>query len=152
MALESLKEDGHTFEISGVVWQQGEADAGSLKNARLYRENLTSLIARVRRDLGNSRLVPFSIGGLSDSQNRNVTTPGHAWQIVRTAQESVAKVIPKVGFVDTDGLPTRIGEPIHFNHQGQMKLVWVLKIGIIKIFLCHIPIFPSTRIVPKISE
>lgn len=122
MALESLKEDGHTFEISGVVWQQGEADAGSLKNARLYRENLTSLIARVRRDLANSRLVPFSIGGLSDSQNRNVTTPGHAWQIVRTAQESVAKVIPQVGFVDTDGLPTRIGEPIHFNHQGQMKL------------------------------
>ena len=37
-------------------------------------------------------------------------------------------------------------------HQGQMKLVWVLKIGIIKIFFCHIPIFPSTRIVPKISE
>ena len=37
-------------------------------------------------------------------------------------------------------------------HQGQMKLVWVLKIGIIKIFLCHIPIFPSTRIVPKISK
>ena len=29
-------------------------------------------------------------------------------------------------------------------HQGQMKLVWVLKIGIIKIFFCHIPIFPCT--------
>ena len=37
-------------------------------------------------------------------------------------------------------------------HQGQMKLVWVLKIGIFKIFFCHIPIFPSTRIVPIISE
>ncbi len=120
-ALQALSDAGHTFELQGMVWQQGEADA-SAKHAKDYEANLTSLISRVRNDLANSQPLPFVIGGLSNSQNPAITTPGEPWYVARQAQEAVARKLSKVGFVNTDGLSTRVGEPIHFNHTALIAI------------------------------
>lgn len=121
-ALAALSESGHTFELCGMCWQQGEADASSLQHANNYRANLKSLIARVRSDLANGQPLPFVIGGLSDSQDSSIKIPGKGWYIVRQAQEALAQTVPKVGFINTDGFGTRAGDAIHLNHQAQLAL------------------------------
>lgn len=120
-ALAALKTAGHSYELRGMIWQQGESDAAG-PAAEAYQENLTNLIARVRKDLFENKPLPFVIGGLSDSQNASVKTPGSGWNTVRKAQESVARTVPKAGFANSDGFATRPGEAIHFNHEGQIAL------------------------------
>ena len=122
-ALAALTAADHTYELRGMIWQQGESDTDAKKGAAAaYRNNLASLISRVRDDLAGGKPLPFTIGGLSDSQNADVAIPGTGWHTVRQAQEDAAKNIPKVGFVNTDGFATRKGEAIHFNHEGQIAL------------------------------
>lgn len=120
-ALAALTAAGHTFELRGMIWQQGEADTEKQWPAA-YQENLTNLISRVRKDLSEGKPLPFVIGGLSDSQDATIKVPGTGWHTVRQAQETVARTVPKAGFVNTDGFPTRPGEAIHFNHEGQISL------------------------------
>ena len=120
-ALAALKTAGHTYELRGMIWQQGENDAAS-PAAAAYQANLTNLISRVRKDLFEDKPLPFVIGGLSDSQNPAIKTPGSGWNTVRKAQEAVAKTVPKTGFANSDGFATRPGEAIHFNHEGQLAL------------------------------
>ncbi|YCM42926.1 sialate O-acetylesterase [Verrucomicrobiaceae bacterium 227] len=120
--LTALTEAGHTYDLRGMLWHQGEADAGSLTNANAYAANLTSLINRVRRDVFDGRSLPFIIGGLSNSQDSSIETPGSSWYTVRQAQENTAQAMTQVGFVNTDGYTTRIGEAIHYNHDGQIAL------------------------------
>lgn len=120
-ALAALTAAGHTHELRGMIWQQGEADTEKEWPAA-YQTNLTNLISRVRKDLFEGKPRPFVIGGLSDSQDATIKKPGTGWHTVRKAQEAVAKALPKVGFVNTDGFPTRPGEAIHFNHAAQIAL------------------------------
>ena len=122
-ALAALSDAGDTYELRGMLWQQGESDTEDDKGwPAAYQANLTSLIKRLRADLFGGKPLPFIIGGLSDSQNPDVKVPGTGWHTVRQAQEKVAKTLAKVGFVNTDGYSTREGEAIHFNHEGQIAL------------------------------
>lgn len=120
--LHGLAADGHTYQLGGMIWQQGEADAGSLKHAKNYQANLTEFITRIRNDLSGAQALPFVIGGLSDSQDDSINTPGTGWSIVRSAQQAVAKSVPHVGFANADGCATRVGDAIHLNHTAQLAL------------------------------
>lgn len=122
-ALAALAAAGDTYEMRGMIWQQGESDTDEDKGwPATYQANLTSLISRIRTDLFGGKPLPFVIGGLSDSQNPEVRIPGKGWHTVRQAQETVARTVVEVGFVNTDGFATREGEAIHFNHEGQIAL------------------------------
>ena len=120
--LAALTNDGHTFDLAGMIWHQGEADATSLTNANAYEANLTDLISRVRQDVFGGNNAPFVIGSLSNSQDPSIETPGSSWNVLRQAQESVAANDTQVGFVNTDGYTTRPNEAIHFDHEGQIDL------------------------------
>ena len=121
-ALKALKDEGHSYEVRGMLWAQGENDAGSAGPAKQYEKNLKALVGRVRKDLAAGEDLPFVISGLSNSQDKTVEEPGTPWFIVRKAQEKVAKDIVLGGFVNTDGFSTRTGEAIHFNEDGQISL------------------------------
>ena len=73
-ALAALTAAGHTYELRGMIWQQGEADIEKQWSAA-YQKNLTDLISRVRKDLSESKPLPFIIGGLSDSQDASIKVP-----------------------------------------------------------------------------
>ena len=119
--LAALSTAGHTYELRGMIWHQGEADTGA--QADNYATNLTSLVNRVRSDLFAGQPAPFVIGSISDSQyGSEITTPGTGPYKVRQAQQAVAASMARVGFVNTDGYTTRPGEAIHFDHLGQIAL------------------------------
>ena len=115
--LAALTDVGHTYEMGGMVWIQGENDAGSTNKANQYATNLSNLIERVRGNVFGGQTpggytLPFIISGLSDSQYGNITTLGTGTYIVRQAQEAVAAsgrqtafVIP-MGFLPTPGRST----------------------------------------------
>jgi hypothetical protein len=119
--LAALSTAGHTYELRGMIWHQGEADTGA--QADNYEANLTSLVNRVRNDLFAGQAAPFVIGSISNSQyGTQITTPGAGPYKVRQAQEAVAANMVQVGFVNTDGFPVRPTDTIHFDHNGQIAL------------------------------
>jgi hypothetical protein len=120
-ALAALTSAGHTYELRGMLWQQGESDTSG-SAADNYQANLTSLIARVRTDLNGGAAFPFVIGSLSDSQYSNITTVGSGPYKVRQAQQAVAAADPAAGIVITDGYTTRPGDAIHLDHAAQISL------------------------------
>ena len=49
--LSALSAAGHTYEVVGMIWMQGESDSTSAY-ANAYQQNLTDLIAQVRSRYG----------------------------------------------------------------------------------------------------
>lgn len=121
--LSALTTTGHTYEVGGMIWVQGESDTGSA-NAKAYAENLTNLIKRVRKVFdepgGGGYTFPFVISGLSDTQYSNITTIGSGPYIVRQSQEAVASTERQVAFVNTDGFTTY--GTVHFDATGQIAI------------------------------
>jgi iduronate 2-sulfatase len=120
--LAALEEEEHTYELAGMLWQQGENDCYKPVHANAYEQNLTNLIDRVRTDLFDGAPAAFVVGGLFDNQPLKVATPGSNGNIVRKAQENVAKKIPMVGFVNTDGFSVKPADKIHLSAEGQLEL------------------------------
>ena len=119
--LEALTSAGHTYELRGMLWAQGETDTNSGASADSYEANLTSFIARVRTDLFAGGALPFVLSTLSDNQYTDITTPGSGAYKVRQAQEAVAAADPKTGIVNTDGYSVR-SDIIHFDHTAMVSL------------------------------
>jgi hypothetical protein len=119
LGLQAITARGDTYTIQGMLWQQGESDTGA--ESSQYQTNLTSLVSRIRADVGVNNL-PFVIGGLSDSQSSSVNTIGSGYYNVRQAQEAVAMNDSNVYFLDTDGFEVRPGDAIHFGVDGQQDI------------------------------
>lgn len=107
-ALKELKDRGDTYEIRGMVWHQGESDAG--QPAEKYQEMLTSFIAEVRSMLG-LKDMPFVIGEVYDNGKRDR---------VRAAQKAVAKDVKAAFFVSAEGLKT-FDNGTHFDAASQIE-------------------------------
>jgi iduronate 2-sulfatase len=106
---EMVKAKGDTCTIRGMLWHQGESDAGLPAGA--YEKALTEFIARVRADLGMKDL-PFVIGQVYDNGKRSEVIAG---------QKAVAKAVPHTGFVDAAGLETS-DKGTHFTAKSQIEL------------------------------
>ena len=107
----------HAVELSGgtlvgVLWHQGEADSRP-ERAGSYRKGLESLIARFRRDLGNTRL-PFVLGQLG-------RFAGKEWDESRVqvdaAHQAIAASDPNIAFADAEGL-TSNPDMVHFDAES----------------------------------
>lgn len=93
-SLKVLKDKGHTCTLRGMIWHQGESDAGL--TAEEYQKHLTAFIARVRADIGVPDL-PFGVGEVYDNGKRDT---------VRAAQKATAEKVKGVFLVPADGLKT----------------------------------------------
>lgn len=113
--LTALKEAGHTPQIVGMLWAQGEADAMAKRTTEQYQEDLIAFIADVRQRYGND--LPFFFNSLSDGQRQ---IPAEQRQAIRAAQEAVAAADSKAYLIATDGLKQT--DTVHWNAQGQIEL------------------------------
>lgn len=109
LALKALTKDGDTYAIRGLLWHQGESDAGS--SAALYQQRLTALIVRLREDIGQPDL-PFVIGEVYDNGHRDS---------ILTAQRAVATATPHVGLAESNALKTS-DNGTHFDTPSQLTL------------------------------
>jgi len=116
--LAGLNGGGNTYEIAGMVWVQGEADAN---NDRLdYLSNLSTFTSQLRADYGMN--LPFFFSRLSANQDFSSHPAGYS--AVRNAQESFAAGDTNAFLVDTDSLVVvqeSFGK-LHYDSSSQVIL------------------------------
>lgn len=112
LALLGAAYPGATVSLEGMVWMQGESDAGA---AGAYAGHLAAFIADVRATLGAD--LPFVIARLSSAQ----TAVGGGLATLRAAQQAVADADPLSGWIDTDAYPVK-ADDLHFTGAGQQSL------------------------------
>jgi hypothetical protein len=108
---------GATVQIEGMVWHQGEADAGSPTTAKAYKTNLTRFIADIRATYGKD--LKFGIVQLSDKQT--LLNPTRLAK-VKAAQAAVAAAKPRNYLVTTDDLPMGGSSTIHLGTSGNLTI------------------------------
>lgn len=71
--------------IKGVIWYQGESNAGTVAQAEKYKQQFPALINLWRKSW-NSPDLPFYWVQLASFNSKNDTAEGSPWAIVREAQ------------------------------------------------------------------
>ena len=100
---------GDTFVIRGLLWHQGESDAGQPVGS--YQKTLTALISRVRADLALPKL-PVLIGQVYDNGKRDN---------IFADQKAVVGAVPETYLVESAGLETW-DHGTHFDAKSQIEL------------------------------
>jgi len=106
-----------TIELEGMIWHQGEGDAGSSTNAGNYQTNLTNFIADIRLTYGSD--LKFGIVQLSDNQTSLNSTHRAT---VKAAQAAVADADALSYLVETDDQPMAASSTIHFGTSGNLAI------------------------------
>ena len=108
--LAAIQAAGHTTEIVGMLWHQGESDAIEGQQAA-YQTNLTAFITDIRSHYGPN--LPFLIGEIRRSN-------GPAFVTVADAQIAVAAAAPNLAFVPASDLS--FWDTYHFDAPSQVTL------------------------------
>jgi hypothetical protein len=114
--LEALTKAGHTYEIVGMLWTQGENDVQDGRTTAQYEADLNEFIADIRTRYGSG--VKFFISRLSDNQTWR---PASEINEIRTAQDNVAAADPLSYLIDTDGFEMR-NDNLHFEETGYVAI------------------------------
>lgn len=113
-AVRRAKEAQKTGKLRGILWHQGEADAGTEEHVSTYRTRFANLIQHLREDL-NAPEVPVVVGELGEFQKGKFT---------REMNEQLALipfVVPHSGFASSAGLTDK-GDNTHFNSPSAREL------------------------------
>ena len=119
-AIEDLKEQGISYEVSGMLWMQGESDAEFLEWANAYEDNLKILYKDVRLQTGKKDL-PIVMGRISIGLLRKTPWNFDFTEVVQAAQDRVAKADKNVRIINTDKLET-LEDNTHFNSESNIWL------------------------------
>ena len=99
------------FEFCGILWHQGESDAGSAGDAAAYAASLDTMIADMRTDItGADANTPFIAGGMVPAW---VAADANR-QTVQAAQSDTPNRVSRAGFADSAGL-SPLPDGIHFD-------------------------------------
>jgi hypothetical protein len=104
-------------KVKGILWYQGETDAGRADSAPDWRAAFEALVARFRHDLGAPRL-PVAIVQLADPPSPEVSAPKTypSWAAIQAVQ---AGPLPAcVAMVPARGLPMKPDE-LHLTTAAQ---------------------------------
>lgn len=119
-------------ELRGFLWLQGGKDMLSMETAARYADNLKTLAAALRRDLGDPDLPvlvgTYRQGGIPDSLDgldlRKFTfdsdKPRPGALTVMKAQTDAPRFIPNAAFVILRDLPTH-PRNVHANTEGMLR-------------------------------
>ncbi len=119
-ALSNLEKSGHSVEVAGMLWMQGEGDSDTIERANAYEKNLEILLADLRTQTAKANF-PVVLGRISSSLLKETPwTFDHA-PIVQKAQEAVTSRDRNTRLVPTDDL-TVLKDNTHFDTAGQITL------------------------------
>ncbi len=101
--------------IKGILWHQGENDAGSVQTIEIYGNKLKKLVELFRKEAGNPDL-PVLIGELGSFSENNEN-----WQAVNKKIDEYVKTDTNAYLIKTGDLKDK-GDKVHFNSKGQRKM------------------------------
>ncbi len=106
-AIRRTKEALKSGKLRGILWHQGEADAGTEEHMSTYRERFANMIQQLRNDL-NAPDVPVVVGELGEFQKGKFTRQ------LNEQLSLIPFVVPHSAFVSSAGLVDK-GDGTHFN-------------------------------------
>lgn len=113
-AIADLNDLGYEVVIDGMAFVHGEQDAKFDENMAIYEKALTYFIDDFRAYFNDSDMPVVVTEALTNSAKYSNT--------LREIQESVAKNMKNVSFIETDDLYTNTFEPWHFGAESNMIL------------------------------
>ena len=114
-ALRRLTDAGHTYEVVGMVWVQGESDAAEGRTTAQYQSDLTTFIKTIRSGYGED--IPFIYNRLGTNQT---SLRGKPFEQISTAQENVNESVSGTHMVYVDDLSMK--DRVHFDLEGTLTL------------------------------
>ena len=119
-AIESLESSNESYQVAGMIWLQGEADAMFQSAAEAYEINLSQLIKLIRTEFDVPTL-PVVVGKLADELIESPQWDFKYLREVQLAQEKVAGSDANVHLIRTDDIPHE-SDNTHFLPDGYFEL------------------------------
>ncbi|MGC6458139.1 MAG: sialate O-acetylesterase [Akkermansiaceae bacterium] len=111
-ATTALISQGHTFEIVGLMYLQGESDTAA--EAAIADVRLSELIVNLRADLPNAASMKAVIGGVAAAGgNRNT---------VRAKQAGLAQEEASISYFENLDLQDRLYDNLHFDKEAKKEI------------------------------
>jgi hypothetical protein len=102
-------------KVKGIIWLQGESDAGQKETIDAYGSQLKVLMSKFRNEVGDMSL-PIVIGELGSFSKTDSN-----WQAINQQIRDYAASDPNAYLISTKDLKDK-GDKIHFNSAGQRKI------------------------------
>ena len=109
-AISELEKQGHTVNVQGFVWIQGESDAETADLASAYEKRLLNIISDLRNKVVGNIELPIILG--VDEQHPYVVNQPD----VLNAHKSIAKNDKLIEFTSMNGLPK--ADETHLTPRG----------------------------------
>ncbi len=106
--------------LAGVIWHQGEGDAGTNTTALSHGDRLQKMIREFRADV-HAPDLPFIVGQIGEF---NYDRPGNPLPFARQVNEALAKIsesVPLTGCALSHGLEHK-GDLLHFSTAAEREL------------------------------
>ncbi len=111
-AASALAASGHSFEVSGLLYLQGESDTAA--EAAAASNRLAALVANLRADLPNAASLRTVVGGIAAA--------GATRDIVRTQQAAFASADPTAAAFSTVDLQSQLYDSLHFDRAAKLEV------------------------------
>lgn len=111
--IEQLEEQGYEVNVRGLIWIQGESDAGDEDASANYYQNIKRLIDHLRKDLLNQANLKILLG--VDEQHPFVENRPE----VVEAQKKLAEEDSNITFTSVQGLPK--ADTTHLTPEGLVE-------------------------------
>jgi hypothetical protein len=106
--------------IAGILWHQGEADAGTETNAATYGERLAKMVAALRTEL-KSPYLPFVAGQIGEFNYKREGNPLPFSRNVNETLGNISKRVPFTACALSKDLAHK-GDQLHFSSEAQREL------------------------------
>lgn len=111
-ATTALTNNGNTFEVTGLLYLQGESDSAA--EAAVAGSRFKELVDNLRTDLPNASAMHAVIGGIA--------LQGATRDTVRTQHEAIATSTSYIDFFPNIDLQDEVTDGIHFNRAAKLRI------------------------------
>ena len=108
--------------VKGILWHQGEADAGNEREVATYATRLKGMVAALRKEFGDVPFVAGELGHFLDtlgdiSEKKTGHRSCRLWKEVNAQLKRAVAEIPNAALVGAEGLGDK-GDHLHFSTEA----------------------------------